>query len=106
MTVSEEKINDILVKVGKVIQAPAQVVAWVINLASKVIIWVKTKPYDPEKVTCPACGYRGEKSTDHRTCRISCIRSSVDKAVLRHVCYRCDADWYTRTVVPADKWMS
>lgn len=93
-----------------VIFAPVRWVAWILALPLRLLTWVIArcrKPYDPEKAICPGCGYRGEKSGEHRTCRIQCVRTKgPEKLSLESSCFRCSAIFYQPVFrKDVDGWM-
>lgn len=89
---------------------PLKGLAWVAALPLRVVAWVaeKKKVYDPEKDPCPCCGYAGEKSSNFRSCIVSCefvVNGASRKAKIRHTCLRCGAPYHTEPVLSSEKWV-
>src|SRR5271157_5443246 len=57
-----------------VLFSPITLIAYILSLPISVFTWivitVRARRYDPEKEVCPACGFKGDKGTDGKTCRI------------------------------------
>jgi ribosomal protein L37E len=110
MTVADASVNT-LVFVAKPFLWIMQGVSWVIALPIRIFTWVvvkiRVRTYDPEKVVCPACGFRGDSGTSGRTCRVKFIETAgSEKAALQHICFRCGNDkWASKLYAPAEKWM-
>lgn len=87
---------------------PVKIVAWLLSLPIRLLdLLVKKlrKPYDPERVTCPGCGFSSRRGS--QTCRISiAITIGPEKAMIEHDCLRCSAVFYTKTYKKVDEWMS
>lgn len=77
---------------------PVKVIAWILSLPVRGFTWVAlrfSKPYDPETAICPGCGYMGEKGSNYKTCRITCVATTgVEKASLESDCLRCSCIFY------------
>lgn len=69
---------------------------------------VRVRLYDPEKITCPACGFKGDAGTNGKSCNIKFVRTmGNEKAAIQHICFRCGCDEiFSHVYVPADKWLS
>lgn len=86
------------------------VVAWVVALPLRATAWIivsiRARLYDPEKVVCPACCYRGDSGTNNKTCTIKFVRTSTqEKGAIEHTCLRCSANFYSKIFLEADKWL-
>jgi hypothetical protein len=89
---------------------PLRVISWILALPIDLISWmistVRLKRYNPEKVICPGCGYRGERGSGGKTCRIRfTMTTGLERAHIEHTCFRCGAAFYTNLFLPADKWV-
>lgn len=81
------------------------VLAFPITALAFIISAVKRRNYDPEKVVCPGCGFKGDSGTYGKTCRIVYYPvAGAEKAVNKHSCFRCGADFFTPLFLAADKW--
>lgn len=85
-------------------------ISWVLALplrgAARTVIYIRRRRYDPEKILCPACGYKGERSSNHRSCTITfTLISGKEKAAIKHTCLRCSAPFFSGLLYPADKWI-
>lgn len=90
--------------------APIVWISWILSLPIRGITWIvvkiRTKKYDPEKVPCPGCGYQGEEGSNWKTCNIQHAKTEgPERAANKHICLRCSAGYFTALVVPADKWI-
>lgn len=87
------------------------IIAWLLSLPIRfldiVIRWIRRRRYDPERVMCPACGFKGDKNTGKISCRLNFIRTGGnERAALQHICLRCGCDFYTTNFyLPADKFV-
>lgn len=82
-----------------------------VNLLAFVLEKIRWHRYDPEKVICPGCGFRGDSGTNGKTCRIRFIAFGSgfeeNQAGIQHTCFRCGNDrWYSQTFVAAEKWIA
>lgn len=90
---------------------PVKLLSWLVALPIRFMAWMidllKTRNYDPEKVICPGCGYKGEKGSSWKTCRIEFKRTSgPERASLEHSCFRCGALFYSKLFTPVEKWFN
>lgn len=70
------------------------------------LIKVRIKPYNPEKLTCPGCGYKGEKGSDWRTCTVAHVQVEEPKRGMnQHTCLRCQAKFLTDLFSPGREWL-
>jgi len=95
--------------VADIVLSPFTGIAWVLSLPirtfASITSWVRRRKYDPEKDICPGCGFRGDSGTAGKTCRIQTREvHSAEKLALWHECYRCYAEYWTNTFIPAAKW--
>lgn len=66
----------------------------------------KRKKYNPELITCPACGYRGDKRSDFKSVNVEFKRTlGEEKGALECTCFRCGAQPLMPLYSPADKWL-
>lgn len=85
---------------------------WLIALPIRAFAWfvttIRTRRYDPEKLVCPACGFKGDSGTNNKSCRIQFTPTTGnERAAIQHFCFRCGCDKiFSRVLVPADKWMA
>jgi hypothetical protein len=88
---------------------PITILAWIlalpVRLLAFIVLTVRARRYDPEKLVCPCCGFRGDSGTNHKTCRVE-FRETVSKEQghLEHTCFRCHAPFYTNTLRPVEEW--
>jgi predicted RNA-binding Zn-ribbon protein involved in translation (DUF1610 family) len=83
-----------------ILALPIQILAFVIS-------WVRASKYNPEKITCPACGFRGDSGTNGKSCTVTFVRVvEKEKAALRHTCFRCGCnEIYSSLTYPANNWL-
>lgn len=92
--------------------SPIALVAWLLAQPIKAFSWVvikiRTRRYDPEKIQCPACGFRGDSGTGGKAARVVFAKTNGnERAALQHFCFRCGCDkLYSPLVTKADKWMA
>ena len=85
----------------------AVILALPINFVASITEIVRKRRYNPEKVVCPGCGFKGDNGTDNKTCRIAhTLTGGPEKAVNEHTCFRCGALYYTSLFLPAEKWLA
>lgn len=88
--------------------APLKFLFWILSLPLRLfaVIVNKMKVYNPEKLTCPGCGFKGDSGTGSKSCRIRLVgvKGSTQEVMLRHTCFRCDASFYTKTFVNSKEW--
>lgn len=94
--------------VEQVLQFPAQIVASPIRLLAWMILKIKERTYDPEKIVTPCCGFRGDSGTNGKTCAINfMLTTSSDRANIQHTCLRCGCDKiFTKTYRKTDDWLA
>ena len=81
------------------------VLSWPIRIFTWIVLKCK-KDYDPERLTCPGCGFRGDSGTNGKTCTVTHRKvESMEKACNEHRCYRCDALYYTKLFKDAKDWI-
>ena len=88
---------------------PIKALVWLVALPIRLFAYIikSLRRYDPEKTVCPACGYRGEYSTNYRSCTIRFIRTTGnEKGALKCTCFRCQCDYATKLFAPAEQWLS
>jgi hypothetical protein len=91
--------NDTLMGIAWTLALPIRGIAWT-------IITIRRRRYNPEKVLCPCCGYKGEKGSDYKTCIVEFTQTTgPEQAALKHSCLRCSAPFFTRTLLPASQWV-
>lgn len=87
-----------LLWLAKLIALPLRFVSWSITK-------IRARRYDPEKRTCPACGFSGDSGTNKKSCRVECIRiTGPTQMALLHKCFRCGAQFATGVIVPVERW--
>lgn len=88
--------------------APLRFIFWLLALPLRLLAYIirHLKAYDPERLVCPACGFKGDSGTGKKSCRIKLVgvRGGVQEVMLRHTCFRCDASFYTKTVADSREW--
>lgn len=87
---------------------PVRVIAWILSLPIRLATWVinLVRVYDPEEAQCPSCGFTGDSGTGSKSCKIETIKTTgPEKAAIKHTCFRCSAEWASKTMLPADKWL-
>lgn len=94
-----------------VILAPIGWLAWIISLPIRGTAWlvatIRASKYDPEKLICPGCGFRGDSGTGGKSCYVKFTRTmGNERAAIQHMCYRCGCEEiFTKLYVPAEKWL-
>lgn len=92
--------NDTLTGISWVFSLPIRVAAWS-------ILTIRRRRYDPEKVVCPGCGYRGERGSSYKTCQIQFTPTNgPEQAAIGHSCLRCNAPYFTPLFRPAKDWIN
>ena len=91
---------------------PIRAVAWFVAIPIQFATWVvttiKRRTYDPEKIVCPSCGFRGDSGTNGKTCTVRFIQvQGGDGYALQHTCFRCGCDKiYTKLYYSSSRWMN
>jgi hypothetical protein len=120
-TVSEEVITDPAVEFEKrpflsereksFLLFPITAIAWLLAKPIQVFTWVivkvKTHTYDPEKVICPACGFKGDSGTGGKSCWIRFMPTKEkERFAIQHICFRCGCDkYFSNLAKKADNWI-
>lgn len=76
-----------------------------VRILTVIVVKIRTRRYNPEKVTCPGCGYRGERSGNYNTCTIRFTLTSQKTGSVQHSCLRCSAEYYSASYLQCDKWI-
>ena len=77
-----------------------------IKFFTKLVTQRRMKKFNPEKITCPACGYRGDKRSDFNSMHISFKRTrGQEQAALECTCLRCGAQPFVPLLKPASQWL-
>ena len=102
-----ELASDIATGLGYVIAPLAWIVAFPFRLFTWFVTKLKTRAYDPEKMVCPACGFKGDDGTNGKSCAVRFVRTkNNDRANIQHHCFRCGCDEiFSKLFSPADKWL-
>jgi hypothetical protein len=91
--------NDTLTGVAWGLALPIRATAWT-------ILTIRRRRYDPEKVICPGCGYKGEKGSNYKTCQIQfTYTTGPELAMIQHSCLRCSAPFFSHLFRPAKGWV-
>ena len=102
---------DFMEDVQKLDFNPITWIIWGLVLPIRGISWIITtiraRRYDPEKVICPACGFRGDSGTGGKTCRVSFKRTTgIERASIQHTCFRCGCnEIFSQLFLNPDKWL-
>lgn len=86
---------------------PFSWIALPIKGLSWIVTQVRARLYDPEKITCPACGFRGDSGTNGKTCSIKFVRTmGNERAAIQHTCFRCGCnEIFSHVYAPAGMWL-
>ena len=92
--------SDTLTAVFWTLALPIRTTAWI-------ILTIRRRRYNPEKVLCPGCGYRGEEGSNYKTCRIEFTPTTgPELAAIKHECLRCSAPYFTPLFRPGKDWIT
>lgn len=89
-----------------------QIILWILalplNLFASFLAWIKARRYDPEKIVCPACGFKGDDRANGYSCWIRFERvDEPNRGIIRHTCFRCGCnEIYSKPAYPVEKWLA
>ena len=92
---------------GPILAVIAFILALPIRMFTWVVVKIKTHNYDPEKIVCPACGFKGDSGTDGKSCMIRFVKTvGNERGAIQHQCFRCGCqEIHSNLFVRADKWL-
>ena len=91
--------------------SPLTLILWLLAQPVRAFTWVvvkvRTKSYDPEKRVMPCCGFKGNRETNWKSCRVEFTPvAGAERAGLKHICFKCGCDKHiSHLFIKADQWL-